>query len=204
MECYPYEMTAGQKAYLPVKYMLDKLIALAGLILLVVPFFVIALIQKIREPKEYVFFVQERVGQYGKTIRIVKFRTMKSTFDPYLDTNHAAAHKGEMTKFGKFLRNSSIDELPQLLQVLTGEMSLVGPRPLIPQEKDVHRMRMTAGVYQLRPGITGWAQINGRDYVSNEEKAFLDRVYLERFSFGTDIKILLKTVKQVFKQTDIL
>lgn len=204
MECYPYEMTARQKAYLPVKYMLDKIVALAGLILLVVPFFVIALIQKIREPKESVFFVQERVGQYGKTIRIVKFRTMKSTFNPYLDTNHAAAHNGEMAKFERFLRNSSIDELPQLLQVLTGEMSLIGPRPLIPQEKEVHRMRMAAGVYQLRPGITGWAQINGRDYVSSDKKVALDRVYLEQVSLGTDIKILVKTVKQVLKQTDIL
>ena len=108
-----------------------------------------------------------------------------------------------ITKFGRFLRDSSIDELPQLFQVLTGKMSLIGPRPLIPQEEAVHKMREQAGVYQLRPGMTGWAQVNGRDLVEDNEKVKFEQEYLEKIGLKIDVKIILLTIKKVLKKADI-
>lgn len=176
----PYQLTAKQRAYMPYKRMADVILAVVGLIVLALPFCGIALIQKILAPHEPVFFTQERYGKNGVLFSILKFRSMN--------------RNGGMTKFGRFLRNSSIDELPQLLQVITGKMSLVGPRPLIPQEEDMHGMRLENGIYQLRPGITGWAQINGRDYVKNHAKIAYDRQYLENISMHMDVNILWKTV----------
>ena len=108
-----------------------------------------------------------------------------------------------ITKWGRFLRDSSIDELPQLFQVLTGKMSLIGPRPLIPQEEAVHRMREQAGVYQLRPGMTGWAQVNGRDLVEDNEKAEHDIEYLKAIGLKMDLKIFFLTIKKVFRKEDV-
>ena len=103
-----------------------------------------------------------------------------------------------ITRCGRFLRKTSLDEIPQLINVLKGDMSLVGPRPLISDEYEIHAMRMRFGVYSLRPGLTGLAQINGRDLVSPEEKVRWDVNYLERCSLWTDLKILLATVPKVF------
>lgn len=108
-----------------------------------------------------------------------------------------------ISKWGRFLRRTSIDELPQLFQVLTGKMSLIGPRPLIPQEETVHKMREQAGVYQLRPGMTGWAQVNGRDFVEDEEKVNFDREYLEKIGMKMDMRILFMTLKKVIIKADI-
>lgn len=199
-----YTLTDRQRRYLGVKHTLDFFAALFLLILLIVPFIIIAAIQKILEPKEPVFFVQERIGQWGRMIRIVKFRTMKSTVDHYLSTNRALSHAQNMTKFGRFLRDTSVDELPQLLHVLTGQMSIIGPRPLIPQEETVHSLRHECGVYQLRPGLTGWAQINGRDYVIDGDKVKFDREYMEELSFSMDLKITLQTARLVFRRENIL
>lgn len=199
-----YELNNRQKLYLRIKYTLDFFASLILIVLLCIPSLMLSLIQKMAEPNESVFFVQERIGQGGEPIRIIKFRTMKSSVDHYIPTNKAMQHTGDMTKLGKFLRDTSIDELPQLLHVLSGKMSLIGPRPLIPQEEKVHRMRMEAGVYKLRPGITGWAQVNGRDYVNDDEKAVFDREYLEHLGFLMDVKIFLKTIKLVFLRENIL
>jgi O-antigen biosynthesis protein WbqP len=103
-----------------------------------------------------------------------------------------------ITRAGKFLRKTSIDELPQLINVIKGDMSIVGPRPLIINERYIHSMRYQQGVYFLRPGLAGLAQVNGRDLVDPEEKIRLDAEYLHTFSFKTDIKILLKTIQVVF------
>lgn len=199
-----YEFNSKQKRYLRVKYTLDFFAALILMVLLIIPFLIISLIQKIVAPNEPVFFVQERIGQGGKPFHIIKFRTMKSSADHYIPTNRAMHYTGDMTKFGKFLRDTSIDELPQLLHVLSGKMSLIGPRPLIPQEDNVHRMRREAGVYQLRPGITGWAQVNGRDYVNDDDKVMFDREYLQRLGFPIDAEIFARTVKLVFRRENIL
>lgn len=201
---HQYELTSRQERYLHIKYALDFFAALIWLVLLIIPFLIIALIQKMLEPKEPVFFIQERIGQGGRPIHIIKFRTMNSTVNHYLSTNRAVPHIRDMTKFGKFLRDTSIDELPQLLHVLSGKMSLIGPRPLIPQEENVHRMRNESGVYQLRPGITGWAQVNGRDYLNDNDKVMFDREYMERLSFSMDAEIFFRTAKLVFRRENIL
>lgn len=101
------------------------------------------------------------------------------------------------------MRRTSIDELPQLIQVLSGKMSLIGPRPLIPQEENVHRMREQAGVYQLRPGMTGWAQVNGRDFVEDEEKVRMDVEYMRNIGLKMDLKIFAMTIKNVLGKKDI-
>ncbi|MBQ7688996.1 MAG: sugar transferase, partial [Clostridia bacterium] len=100
-------------------------------------------------------------------------------------------------------RKTSLDELPQLWNILKGDMSLIGPRPLIPEETQVHEGRLRAGVYALRPGLTGYAQINGRDLVSAEEKVRMDTQYLQNFSLKTDVEILFKTVFNVLSEKDI-
>lgn len=199
-----YQLNKRQRFYLRFKRAADFVLALAGLVVLLVPFGMIALLQKIDEPKEPVFFSHDRIGRYGRVFRITKFRSMKSAVNRYLPTNDAPPDGECMTKFGRFLRDSSIDELPQLFQVITGEMSLIGPRPLIPQEGDIHRKRAECGVYQLRPGITGWAQVNGRDFVNNDEKISYDREYMENISFSMDLKILWRTVKSVIRRENIL
>lgn len=108
-----------------------------------------------------------------------------------------------ITPIGRILRKTSVDELPQLLNVLKGDMSLVGPRPLIVEEEKIHRMREENGVYSVRPGLTGWAQINGRDDVSIDEKVELDKYYVDNISIGLDIKILFKSVTAVILEKGI-
>ena len=110
----------------------------------------------------------------------------------------------QITPIGRILRKTSIDELPQLFNILKGDMSFVGPRPLIIHEGDIHRMRKEAGVYSVRPGLTGWAQINGRDRVTDEEKVRLDKEYVEKQSIMFDLKIMLMTVANVFKSDGVV
>lgn len=196
-------LTRRQKGYLAVRRVVDFAVALILLSLLCLPFLLIALIQKITAPKERVFFRQIRLCREEKEVRITKFRSMSSKAPPYLSKKDFQDTEQYTTRFGRFLRNTSIDELAQLFQVLSGALSLIGPRPLIPQETEVHRMRREAGVYQLRPGITGWAQVNGRDFLTDEEKVAYDREYLEKVGLKMDILIICKTVKKVFCRADI-
>lgn len=196
-------LTRRQKGYLAVRRVVDFTVALILLSLLCLPFLFIALIQKITAPKESVFFHQIRICREEKEVRITKFRSMSSLAPPYLATKDFHDTGQYTTKFGRFLRNTSIDELAQLFQVLSGALSLIGPRPLIPQETEVHRMRRESGVYQLRPGITGWAQVNGRDFLTDEQKVAYDREYLEKVGLKMDILIVCKTVKKVLCRSDI-
>lgn len=198
-----HELTAGQKNYLVLKRIADICIAAVSLIILAIPFLIIAVIQKIADPKESIFFIQERVGKGGNIIKITKFRSMKSIAPHNCPTKDFADAKQYITRWGKFLRDTSLDELPQLFQVLTAKMSLIGPRPLIPEEENVHKMREEAGIYQLRPGITGWAQVNGRDHVEDSDKVKLDLEYLENLGFKIDFKIFFLTIKKVLKKADI-
>ena len=198
-----HELTAGQKSYLALKRIADFFISLVSLIILVIPFLIVAAIQKIADPKEPVFFIQERIGKDKRIIKVTKFRSMKSSAPHYCSTSNFSNDGEYITPFCRFLRNSSIDELPQLIQVFTGKMSLIGPRPLIPQEENVHKMREAAGIYQLRPGITGWAQVNGRDLVNDDDKVRLDYDYLKKIGFRIDLKIFFLTIKTVLKKSDI-
>lgn len=152
--------------------------------------------------KGSVLFRQVRVGRHGKFFYCYKFRSMKTEApqSPTSELRHADFY---ITRVGAFLRKYSLDELPQLLNILKGDMSLIGPRPLIPAELTVHDLRQQYGVYAVRPGMTGWAQIHGRDTVSAVQKAKLDRYYVEHFSVTTDVKILLASVARVLCHADV-
>ncbi|MBQ2953771.1 MAG: sugar transferase [Clostridia bacterium] len=175
---------------------MDVLCTLAGLLVLALPLLLVMLIIYVDDPGP-VLFRQYRVGRDGKPFRIFKFRSMRMAAPGNLAT---AAEDPDryVTRVGRFLRRCSIDELPQLLNVLLGDMSLVGPRPLISDEREVHELRMRCGVYGVRPGLTGLAQINGRDALSPVEKVRWDTRYLKQFGLWTDIRILFSTIPKVF------
>lgn len=149
-----------------------------------------------------VIYRQYRVGKDNKLFYIYKFRTMKNN-TRLAATKDLTEADSVITKSGRFLRKTSLDELPQLFNVLKGDMSFVGPRPLIPEEKEIRQLRKEYGVYNVRPGITGWAQVNGRDMLSDEEKALFDKEYIDKQSIAFDVKIMVKTVLVVLKRENI-
>ncbi|MBE4586879.1 sugar transferase [Vibrio navarrensis] len=180
------------------KRLFDFLVSFTALILLSP---IIALVAwKIRKNLgSPVLFRQTRPGLNGKPFEMVKFRTMKDAVD---EQGNPLPDSERMTPFGDKLRNSSLDELPELWNVLKGEMSLVGPRPLLMQYLPLYSPEQ-ARRHEVRPGVTGWAQINGRNAISWEEKFKLDVWYVDNRSFWLDIKILLLTVKKVFVKEGI-
>lgn len=208
LEQYP-ELTVsvclsdGQRRYMKIKQGMDAILSLIGLAVLAVPMGLIALAQKTLYPTEPVFFLQDRVGQDGQLFRIVKFRTMRS-YAPRETAARKLVNPGAYTTpFGDFLRRFSIDELPQLLNVLAGDMALIGPRPLIASEEPIQTLRAYSGVYSVRPGITGLAQINGRDRLNDYEKAKFDREYVQNLSFKQDLLIFLRSFSYILKQKDL-
>ena len=185
----PYRLTPQQERYLICKRALDGALAAVLLALLALPMGLIALAVKLSGPEEPVLFCQQRVGWRERIFTLYKFRSM--------------SHGRQVTAIGRFLRTTSLDELPQLFLVLTGRMSLIGPRPLVPEEEDIRRLRRALDVYQLRPGLSGLAQVHGRDRLSTAEKAAYDRAYLENLSLRQDVSILLLTVVKVLGRADI-
>ena len=147
-----------------------------------------------------VVFRQDRVGKGDVLFKVCKFRTMRR------DTRNAGFHELRgtdcFTRTGRLLRKLSLDELPQLWNILKGEMSFVGPRPLIPEEGEIRRMRAAEDIYSVLPGLTGWAQVNGRASVTDDEKVALDKEYIQNRSFWLDMKILVKTFAQVITSKD--
>jgi O-antigen biosynthesis protein WbqP len=181
--------------------MLNRILAVVLFILLLPLIFIIAIIITIEDGRP-VFFKQRRVGVNSKLFTMYKFRTMK------LDTPNVATHllknPGQyLLKIGIFLRKSSLDELPNLINIIKGDMVFVGPRPALYNQADLLSLRIAAGVDQLKPGITGWAQVNGRDLISIEEKVALDHIYLKRKSFLFDLRILGTTVSKVLKRNGV-
>jgi len=148
-----------------------------------------------------VIYRQARVGRHNTLFQIRKFRTMR--VGTVSCAQSEMQNTDQFTRSGRFLRALSLDELPQLVNILEGTMSFVGPRPLIPEEDDIRQMRAEAGVYSALPGLTGWAQVNGRANVTDEEKVALDTEYLRTQSVWMDIKILLKTAVQVARRKDV-
>ena len=189
-------------AYAPFKRALDLIFAALGLIFAAVPMLVISLCIRL-ELGESAIFTQQRVGRGGKLFNCYKFRTMKKEAPRSCSKKELENADDYITRTGRILRKTSLDELPQLFNILRGDMSFIGPRPLIPEETLVHELRAAAGVYSLRPGISGYAQINGRDMIPDERKAALDKYYLEHFSFGMDMKIVFGTVLSVLSEKDI-
>lgn len=146
-----------------------------------------------------VLFNQVRPGEGGKPFRMIKFRTMRDAFNA---NGNPLPDSERLTRFGNFLRSTSLDELPELWNVLKGDMSLVGPRPLLMEYLDLYTPEQ-ARRHEVKPGITGWAQVNGRNAISWEDKFKLDVWYVDNQSLWLDIKILLMTVKKVFVREGI-
>lgn len=183
---------APARSDLALKRGLDALAAGAGLLALLPVFAVIALAIKLDSPGP-ALFRQRRVGRHQVHFAMAKFRTMR-VGTPDLPTDQMQHLPNTVTRVGRVLRRTSLDELPQLWHVLKGEMSLVGPRPALYNQTDLIAARERAGVHVLPPGITGWAQINGRDELTDAEKVAADAWYLANFTFRLDLRILLGTV----------
>lgn len=181
-----------------VKRLFDILVSFCCLIILAIPLLCLALLVRLSLGNP-VFFVQLRPGMNGKAFDILKFRTMKNVYD---SSGELLPDRERITRFGVFLRESSLDELPELWNVLKGEMSLVGPRPLLmeylPLYSSAQRRR-----HEVRPGITGWAQINGRNAISWEDKFACDLWYVDNQSFLLDMRIILITVKRVLSREGV-
>lgn len=184
-----------------VKRALDIVGAIAGLILLAPVFAILALAVRLGSPGPALHW-SRRVGRDGVLFPMPKFRTMR-TGAPNVATHLLPAPELWITPLGQVLRRYSLDELPQLWSVLTGEMSLVGPRPALFNQDDLISLRKAAGVDGLRPGMTGWAQINGRDELPIPDKARLDRDYMERMSVGFDLRIIAQTFFAVLRRRDV-
>lgn len=184
------------------KRFLDVIFSIIAIIIASPLLLVISIIILIDDGRP-IIFKQDRVGQAGKLFKIRKFRTMKKG-----TRNAPTAHLNEaeecITRSGRFLRKTSLDELVQLFNILDGTMSLIGPRPLIPEEKEIHVLREKYGVYKVKPGMTGLAQVNGRDSLSVEDKALFDKDYVENQSLLFDLKILFKTISTVLKGENIV
>ena len=170
------------------------LTALAALVL-VLPASVVALLVKLTSPGPVLYW-SDRIGCQNRTFRMPKFRSML-TETPAVATHLLGDASAYLTPIGSFLRKSSLDELPQLWSIFVGDMSFVGPRPALFNQADLISLRTKYGVHHLLPGLTGWAQVNGRDKLSIPEKVRLDVEYLQRRSFWFDIRILLMTVVKV-------
>lgn len=180
------------------KRFFDFIAALSALVVFSPIMLVVALLIRVKLGKN-VFFVQERPGLNNKVFKLMKFRTMKDVRNP---DGSLAPDELRMTRFGALLRSTSLDELPGLINVLRGDMSLVGPRPLLVQYLPLYDQEQ-ARRHHVRPGITGWAQVNGRNAISWEDKFKLDVWYVDNQSFLLDIKIILLTVKKVFKRDGV-
>lgn len=178
------------------KRLFDIVFSLLALIVLAIPMAVIAIIIMATDGRPVVFR-QDRVGLGNKTFKIRKFRSMK-VGTKNVATKDLTNSDDCITPIGKVLRKTSLDELPQLINILEGTMSFVGPRPLIPEEENIRRMREEKNVYSVRPGVTGLAQINGRDLVGEKKKVEWDAEYVQNHNMLMDIKILFKTVAVVF------
>ena len=186
------------------KRLFDLIISFLAIIALAPVMIIIAVIIKIQNQGS-VIFKQKRVGKDNKEFMIYKFRSMYEDA-PEVASNDLENPDAYITSIGKILRKTSLDELPQLFNILKGDMSLVGPRPVIndESERELLSRRTELGIYKLVPGLTGWAQINGRDDMSVERKIFLEQEYMNKKNLLFDFKILLATFFKVFKQEGVV
>ena len=181
----------------------DIFFSLIAIIILAIPMMIIALWIKVDSPHEKVLFKQERIGINNVPFTILKFRSMRGDAPHQMATENFENPEMYITRVGKILRKASLDELPQLLNVLKGDMSIVGPRPLIPKEKYVLKLRDEYGANKILPGITGLAQVHGRDQVTDENKASYDGKYALNVSLLLDASIIMKTVSDVVRSRGI-
>lgn len=185
------------------KRKIDFILSLIGLIILSPLFIVIIVLIKL-ESKGPVFFKQKRVGIHQSYFNILKFRTMQINAPKDMPTHLLLDPEKYITKTGKFLRKTSLDELPQIINILKGEMSLVGPRPALWNQHDLVNEREKYGANDVLPGLTGLAQISGRDELMIESKAKLDGEYIQKMSFWMDFRCLIGTLFSVLKSEGVL
>lgn len=181
------------------KRFFDFLLSLLALILLSWLLLIIAICMHFANKGSGVFFYHERPGKDGKLFKVIKFKSMTDERDA---EGKLLPNEQRITKIGKFIRATSLDELPQLFNVLKGDMSLIGPRPLVPRYLQLYSKEQMRR-HEVRPGITGWAQVNGRNSISWTKKFELDVWYVDHVSLWLDIKIIWKTVKNVIRRKDI-
>lgn len=185
------------------KRVIDVAAAVLGIIILSPLFLIIALVIKI-ETKGSAFFIQERVGKDKKLFQLYKFRTMLTEAPRDAPTHLLKNPDFFITKTGRFLRKTSLDELPQIFNILKGEMSMIGPRPALWNQYDLIEERDKYLANSIPPGLTGWAQINGRDELPIKKKAALDGEYLSKMGFFFDLKCFLRTVISVIKNEGVV
>ena len=186
-----------------IKRILDIILSFIGLIILL-PFMIIFSIIIKLESKGPVLFKQKRVGKDKKEFTIYKFRTMRVDTPKDVPTHKLENAEFYITKFGGFMRKTSIDELPQIINILKGDMSIIGPRPALWNQEDLIKERDKYKANSIRPGLTGLAQVNGRDELPITIKAKFDGEYTEKISFILDLKIFFKTIVNVFKEDGIV
>lgn len=192
-----------KKKYFIIKRIIDFVLSLLGIIVLSPLFLIFAIIIKI-ESRGPVFFKQKRVGKNKEYFNILKFRSMRTDTPKDMPTHMLKNADAYITKFGNFMRKTSLDELPQLINILKGDMSIVGPRPALWNQYDLIEERDKYNANDIRPGLTGWAQINGRDELPIKVKAKYDGEYVKKVSFLFDLKIFFLTIGKVFKHEGIV
>ena len=181
-----------------IKFIIDFLIAFSGFLLLS-PIFIITTVLLFFVNQGMPFFIQQRPGKNGKIFNVIKFKTMNDKKD---ENGNLLPDEKRLTKIGKFIRKTSLDEIPQLLNVIKGDMSLIGPRPLLSEYLELYN-DFQKRRHEVKPGITGWAQVNGRNAISWEEKFKYDVWYVDNRSFLLDLKILFLTIKKVIQSEGI-
>ena len=192
-----------RKIQLFIKRAFDLVVSIILLLVLIaIPVMIVVPIVIKLTSKGPAIFTQERTGKNGKVFKIYKFRTMRIPEDSLDENGNMLEPKKRITKVGAFLRKTSIDELAQLFNIINGTMSFVGPRPTLPYQAERYNETQKKR-HNMRPGITGWAQVNGRNFISWEETFELDVDYVNKITFGRDIKIIFLTVKKVVSHADI-
>ncbi|HDX9587169.1 TPA: sugar transferase [Bacillus pseudomycoides] len=181
---------------------IDFILSIVGLVLLSPVFLLLILCIKF-DSKGPVLFKQRRIGKGKEEFYILKFRTMRIDTPKDMPTHLLENPEAYITKVGKFLRKTSLDELPQIINIIKGEMSIIGPRPALWNQYDLIEERDKYGANDVIPGLTGWAQINGRDEIPIADKAKLDGEYVENISFTFDLKVFLMTIKSVLKSEGV-
>lgn len=194
-------LSIRQKIYLPFKRVFDIFLSLLAIIVFSPLYILIAIIIKCSS-KGPVFFKQERIGKNKKHFKILKFRTMRIDTPKDVPTHMLENPEQYITGIGKCLRKTSLDEIPQAFNILAGQMSIIGPRPALYNQDDLVEERDKYHANEIRPGLSGWAQCNGRDTLPIPEKAKLDGEYVKRFNVWFDIGIIFKTFFKMFKDKD--
>ena len=185
------------------KRLIDLLLSFLAIVLLLPLWIALSIAIFVTDPGP-VFFTQKRVGKNKKTFKILKFRTMKTSTPHDMPTHMLENPEQYITKIGKFLRKTSLDELPQVFNIFVSQMSIIGPRPALWNQDDLVAERDKYGANDIKPGLTGWAQINGRDELEIADKAKLDGEYVEKMSFLFDCECFFGTIKSVLKHDGVV